>query len=140
MDCINCPVSAVCLVADIIKKFSLQMNITVSNCQIKNCQPSTNTDIRATDIVTQPQPLKVYKDLREISDQMRDKEKGADCKVKILSDDTPECNIKVSCTTCGSETTSDDFKVCDGCHKLTCSNCRTESEGKIYCDDCWSNL
>lgn len=143
MDCINCAITDVCIVAEMIRTHSLKMDITVTNCKIKNGLKDSsdgccNTPKAPTTV------LKQYKDFSQLSNELREKEKGADCKIKISTDiaGAEGALEKVPCPTCGGTTTSDDVSLCDGkdCSKLVCSNCGTEYEGKRYCEECWSKM
>jgi hypothetical protein len=145
MDCIKCPATNVCTVAEMIRKHSLQMDITVVNCKIKDgLKDSSKECCDMSAIVPEPIPLKQYKDFRQASNELRDKEKGADCKIKISTDTTGTESAleKVQCPTCGGITTSDDISICDGegCSKPVCSNCGTEVNGKRYCEKCWNKM
>lgn len=143
MDCINCPIT-VCIVAEMIRKHSLQMDIAVTNCKIKKSLKDSPEEYCDTQQLLPAVPLKQYKNFSQASNDLRIQEKGADCKIKISTDSTGTESIleKVPCPTCGGTTMSDDVSLCDGkdCGKLVCSNCGTEYEGKRYCEACWSKM
>ena len=79
MDCKNCRLTEICSVSDMVKKFSMQMDITVSNCTIKDSsitsKPLEPFKEIETPVISQ-RPLKTYTNFRDISNQMRNEEKG----------------------------------------------------------------
>lgn len=146
MDCLKCSISDICIIAKTVKMHSLKMDISVTNCQIKNNLNQSfesNNSLKVDQSMGQltQKAIKTYKDFNQVSNELRGKENGADCKIKI-STDIQDVIVKEICPTCGGETTSDDLILCDNedCNVITCSNCRTESEGKNYCESCWIKL
>ncbi len=144
MDCLKCPLTDICTVYDMIKSKHTMIDINVSSCryrektiqQDKGCNIAVATREETTVIQPVAPVIKKYKDFRI---EAKELSKGPELGNLQIVDEEQDPDIEINCPVCNATTYQSDIKVCS-CGKACCSNCGTESEGKIHCEECWSKL
>ena len=135
MDCKNCILAdEICLVADMIKKKSLIMNIFVADCKtrIRKNEPKSHESAQNVS------KSEIIKEKKVVLDRELTGYKNFN--IKDQPEETLPGSSLMVCPECKGTTTMDDILPCSKCGVMTCSNCGTENEGHRLCDTCWKAL
>ena len=125
MLCKNCNLKAICTT------FKYISNTTYASIKVEQCH---YYDSNKKDIM--PLNDNSKQDSSQYCGQAKPDLRDIERKINNVEDKPKP--VLIDCPTCKGKTYDDDLKICETCGKTICPNCSTNSDGHIYCDQCWN--
>ena len=125
MECHDCNIRPVCKIYDAIQPHMHMVNITLSNCTVKNAGT-----IAAPIPVPAEQPLRAERrpeEIAEISEQIRN----------LSQPEQEDQRSYAECVDCGESYETNEFTRCMDCAKDMCVHCAIRANKKVVCEECY---